>query len=101
MQGLPPRCTHARFLEELVYDFLFPWRSKTIKVTLDADVTSNSSAVHASSFHSLSMFGQGDDSNVYHLRSVIGRQEYLRAVPMLRITKSALKGRYFVISLME
>jgi hypothetical protein len=26
--GLPPRWTHARFLEELIYDFIFPGRSK-------------------------------------------------------------------------
>jgi hypothetical protein len=29
MPNLPPKSTHARFLEELVYDFVFPGRSRT------------------------------------------------------------------------
>jgi len=27
--NLPPKWTHARFLEELVYEFVFPGRSRT------------------------------------------------------------------------
>ena len=34
--GLPPRWTHARFLEEPVYDFIFPGRSKN-NVVIDPE----------------------------------------------------------------
>jgi hypothetical protein len=39
--GLPPRWTHVRFLEELVYDFIFPGRSKN-NVVIDPESMGNS-----------------------------------------------------------
>jgi hypothetical protein len=38
--GLPPRWTHARFLEELVYDFIFPGQSKN-NVVINPESTGN------------------------------------------------------------
>ncbi len=40
---LPLRWSHARFLEELIYDFVFPGQSTT-KVPGDTDSTSNPSS---------------------------------------------------------
>ena len=83
--GLPPRWTHARFLEELVYDFIFPGRSKN-NVFIDPESTSNSDSsarIEASSICSFAVFEQGNDHDegVYDLRSSIGRKQYLQAVP--------------------
>jgi hypothetical protein len=96
MPGLSPRWSHARFLEELVYDFIFPGRSKT-KVSFDTDSTSNTST-HASSICSFSVFGQQQNvtkEGLYGLRSSICRSEYLNAVPMIRMTKGTFEGNYF------
>ncbi len=92
MPGLPPRWTHARFLEE-------PSQSK-INVVIDPESTGNSDSsarTEASSFCSVAVFGQGNDSDegVYNLRSSIGQKQYLQAVPTVRISKGALEGGYF------
>ncbi len=97
MPGLPPRWTHARFLEELVYDFIFPGRSKN-NVVINPELTGNSdSATEASSICSFAVFGQENvcDEGVYNLRSSIGRKEYLQAVPTVRISKGALERGFF------
>jgi hypothetical protein len=99
--GLPPWWTHARFLEELVYDFIFPGRSKN-NVVIDPESMGNSDSsarMEASSICSFAVFGQGNDCDdcdegVYDLRSSIGREQYLQAVPTVRISKGALEG-YF------
>jgi hypothetical protein len=57
--GLPSRWTHARFLEELVYDFIFPGRSKNT-VSIDAELVSNS-ATEEASICSFSVLGQQDN----------------------------------------
>jgi hypothetical protein len=97
MSGFPPRWTHARFLEELVYDFIFPGRSKN-NVVIDLELTGNlDSATEASSICLFAVFGQENirDEGVYGLRSSIGRKEYLQAVPMVRISKGALERGFF------
>jgi hypothetical protein len=96
--GLPPRWTHARFLEELVYDFIFPGRSKNNTVSIDAESTGNS-ATEEASIRSFSVFGQQvngeDNKGVYDLTSSTGREEYLQAVPTVRITRHSLEGGQF------
>jgi hypothetical protein len=94
--GLPPRWTHARFLEELIYDFIFPGRSKN-NVVIDPDESTGNLDSEASSIRSFAVFGQGNDGNerVYDLRSSICRKQYLQAVPTVRISMGALKGGYF------
>ena len=97
--GLPPRWTHGRFLEELVYDFNFPRRSKT-NVVINPESTGNSDSsarTDTSSICAFAVFGQGNDCDegVYDLRSTIGRKQYLQAVPTVRISKVALEGGYF------
>jgi hypothetical protein len=96
MPELPPRWSHARFLEELVYHLIFPRRSKT-KVSVDTDSTSNTSTL-APSICSFSVFGQQQNVNgegLYDLRSSICRSEYLNTVPTIRMTKGAFEGNYF------
>ena len=97
--GLPPWWTHAKFLEELVYDFIFPGRSKN-NVVIHPESMGNSdlsARTEASSIRSLAVFGQGNDCDegVYDLRSSICRKQYLQAVPTVRISKGALEGGYF------
>ena len=65
--NLPPKWTHARFLEELVYDFVFPGRSHT-KSSVDTASTGSSACSFSMSYR------DGDDGeDVYDLRSSIGR----------------------------
>ena len=94
MPGLPPRWTHARFMEELLYDIIFPGRSKNT-VSIDAESVSNS-ATEESSIRSFSVLGQQDNGEdnegVYDLTSSIGREKYLQAVPTVRITRRSLEG---------
>ena len=101
MPGLPPRWTHARFLEELVYDFIFPGRSKNNTVSIDAEEStgnSDSSArTGASSIRSFAVFGQGKDGDegVYDMRSSICRKQYLQAVPNGKDIKGCAGRRIF------
>ena len=74
-------------------------RSKN-NVVIDLESTGNSdlsARMEASSIRSFAVFGQGNDHDegVCDLRSSIGRNEYLQAVPMGRISKGALEGEYF------
>jgi hypothetical protein len=47
--GIPPRWSHAKFLEELVYDFIFPNRSMN---------KSSDDSTNTTSIRSFSSFGQ-------------------------------------------
>ena len=88
MPDLPPRWTHARFLEELVYDFVFRGRSTT-KV---CDTDSTSSQSQPPSIRSFSSFGQQLlHGKMYDLTCRLGRSEYLKDVP----TKTALERNLF------
>ncbi len=90
--NLPPRWTHARFLEELVYDFVFPGRLHRKPV----DTASTSSSTHNSSICLFSVLHKGDsDEHVYDLWSSKGRKDYLREVYTKRITKTTLEGGVF------
>jgi hypothetical protein len=92
--GLPKRWTHTKFLEELVYDFIFSGRSKNVVNDTDDSISNTSS--HSISIRSFSLFGQRDDEEkVYDLTSSYGRECYLVAVPTVRITKGAMTGGYF------
>ena len=92
--GLPKRWSHAQFLEELVYDFIFPGRSINAAAE-DTDLMSSTST-HALSIHSFALFGQREhEKGVYNLTESYGRECYLAAVPMVRITKESLAGGYF------
>jgi hypothetical protein len=93
MPGLPPRWTHARFLEELVYDFVFPGRS----CRKSADSVSMSLSTNDSSMRSFSVFQEeiNKENDVYDLRSSSGRKDYCNEVKTKRITKATLDGGYF------
>ena len=96
---LPPRHTHTRFLEELVYDFIFPGQSKSkINVVIDAKLVSNLATEEALSICSFSVLGQqdhGEDKGVHDLTSSSGQKEYLQGVPAVRITQCALEEGKF------
>jgi len=82
--GLPKRWSHAKFLEELVYDFISPGRSINA-VTEDTELMS-STTTHALSICSFALFGQGEhEEGVYNLTESDGRECYLAAVPKVRV----------------
>jgi hypothetical protein len=66
--NLPPKWTHARFLEKLVYDFVFPGRSRT-KSSADTALTGLSVCSFSVSYC------DGDEEDVYDLWSSGGRKE--------------------------
>jgi hypothetical protein len=71
--NLPPKWTHAQFLEELVYDFVFPGRSRT-KSSADTASTGPSVCLFSVSYCD----GNGED--VYDLWSSGGRKDYCRNI---------------------
>ena len=86
---LPKKWTHAQFLEELVYDFIYPNRSAK---DTDGDST------NATSIRSFSSFGQGlgdDENRVYDLTCSWGRTTYLEEVATLRITRRGIEEGHF------
>ncbi len=88
--GLPPKWTHACFLEELVYDFIFPKRS----------VNNTDDSTNTTSIRSFSSFVQGsgdaDESIVsYDLNTSWGRKTYLDENPTVRITRRAIEDGHF------
>jgi hypothetical protein len=88
MPNLPP----ARFLEELIYNYVFPGRSRRKPV----DTALTSSSTHNSSIFLFSMLHKGDsEEHVYDLRSSQGRKDYLREIKTKRITKATLEGGIF------
>jgi hypothetical protein len=89
--GIPPRWSHARFLEELVYDFIFPNRS----MNKSSDDSTNTTLIC-----SFSSFGQrssdvDDNGGVYDLTCSWGRQTYLDEVPTQRIYRRAIEEGHF------
>ncbi len=89
MPNLPPKWTHAQFLEELVYDFVFPGRSRT-KSSADTALMGLSSV----RLFSVS-YRDGDGEDVYDLRSSGGQKDYCRNINPKKITKKALEGGKF------
>ena len=91
--GLPKRWSHAKVLEELVYDFIFLGRS--MNAVADTDSMVSNTSAHVLSICLFGLFGQGEhDEGVYDLTGRYGRECYLAAVPTVRITKGALAGGY-------
>jgi len=88
MPNLPPKWTHAQFLEELVYDFVFPGRSRT-KSSADTASTRSSARSFSMSYR------DGDGEDVYDLRSSGGRKDYCRNIKPKKITKMALEEGKF------
>jgi hypothetical protein len=89
--GIPPRWSHAKFLEELVYDFIFPNRSMN---------KSSDDSTNTTSICSFSSFGQcgsdmDDNGGVYDLTCSWGRQTYLDEVPTQRIYRRAIEEGHF------
>jgi hypothetical protein len=92
MPNLPPRWTHARFLEELVYDFVFPGQLRRKPV----DTALMNSSTHNSSICLFSVLHEGvNEEHVYDLQSSQGQKDYLREVKTKRITKTTLEGGVF------
>ncbi len=90
--NLPPRWTQARFLEELVYDFVFPGQLHRKPV----DTALTSSSTHNSSICLFSVLHKGvNEEHVYDLRSSQGWKDYLRVVKTKRIMKTSLEGSIF------
>ncbi len=74
--GHPPKWTHARFMEKLVYDFIFPKRS----------VNNTDDSANTTSICSFSSFGQGSGNAnerivSYDLNNSSGRKTYLDENP--------------------
>ncbi len=93
MPGLPKRWSHAKFLEELVYDLIFSGRS-TNRVA-NKESMSNTST-HALSICLFALFGQEEnEEGVFDLTSNYGKECYFAALLTVRITKGALTGGYF------
>jgi hypothetical protein len=93
MPCLPPRWTHARFLEELVYDFVLPCRLCR-KLT---DLVLTNWATNDSSTRLFSVFQEeiNKEDHVYDLRSKGSRKDYCDEVKTKRITKATLEVGYF------
>jgi hypothetical protein len=92
--GLPKRWSHAKVLEELVYDFIFLGRS--MNAVADTDSMVSNTSAHVLSICLFGLFGQGEhDEGVYDLTGRYGRECYLAAVLTVRIMKGALGGGYF------
>ena len=87
--NLPPKWTHARFLEELVYDLVFPGRTAGTKSSADTASTGSSVRLFSVSYR------DGDGEEVYDLRSSGGRKDYCENIKPKRITKKALEGGKF------
>ena len=77
--GLSKRWSHAKFLEELVYDFIFLGRS--MNAVADTDLIVSNTSTHALSIRSFALFGQGNhEEGVYDPTGSYGRECYLAAV---------------------
>jgi hypothetical protein len=88
--GIPPRWSHAKFLEELVYDFIFPKRS-----TNKSDNSTNTTSIHSFSSFGQSSGDKDDNGGVYDLTCGWGRQTYLEEVPTKRIYRRAIEEGHF------
>jgi hypothetical protein len=88
--GIPPRWRHARFLEELVYDFIFPKRS-----TNKSDDSTNTTLICSFSSFGQSSCDMDDDGGMYDLTCGWGRKTYLEEVPTQRIYWQAIKEGHF------
>jgi hypothetical protein len=80
--NLPPKWTHARFLEEMVYDFVFPGRSRTKSSAEDTALTGSLSACSFSV-----SYCDGDGEDVYDLWSSGGRKDYCRNIKIKKTQK--------------
>ncbi len=87
--NLPPKWTHAQFLEELVYDFVFPGCSRTKSW---ADTASTRSSVCSFSV----FYCDGDGEDVYDLQSSGGRKDYCKKIKPTKIIKKALEREKFI-----
>ena len=94
--GLPPKWTHAEFLEELVYDFLLPGQTKK-HVDLLRDIDNSSLAASVRTTHSFSMYGSARQSGEeeHDLSCVEGRKAFFKKRKASHITKERLDGSYF------
>ena len=103
--GLPQRWTHARFLEELVYDFIFPGRSSNVTESTTTPAATESDDVSTlaslstprsfSVYRGVGRSSEGIGGEVYNLNSSTGRREYLESVATVRITKHNLERGSF------
>ncbi len=84
--NLPPKWTHARFLEELVYDFVFPGRFCT-KSSADTALTGLS--VHLFSVS----YCDGDGGDVYNLRISGGQKDYCKKIKPTKDHKEGAGAR--------
>jgi hypothetical protein len=81
--GLPPKWTHAEFLEELVYDFLLPGQTKK-HVDLLRDIDNASLAASVRTTRSFSMYGSAGQSGEeeHDLSCVNGRKKAASILPL-------------------
>ena len=94
--GLPPKWTHAEFLEELVYDFLLPGQTqKHVDLLRDIDNASFASSVRTT--RSFSMYGSMPQpaEEQYNFRCIDGRKAFFNKRKACHITKDRMDGAYF------
>ena len=93
-EGVPPRWTHCRFIEELVSDLMFP--EETAKhLTLLKEMDDSTFASSVRSTRKFSVYGTNAPKVPCDLTNKTGRNEYLTAVKPSRITKVRLENGFF------
>ena len=94
---LPAKWTHAEFIEQLVYDLIFPKQTLAHRVALQK--ANDDDEGDSSVAQSLSSFGLGsthrDDCRTYCFTDQAGIDEYLNKYPGTKITKSGMDGGQF------
>jgi hypothetical protein len=98
LESVPPQWTHARFIEELVYDLMFPDETAKHLALLKA----NEDSTFASSVRStrqFSFYGTNAPKVPCDLTNADGIDEYLNTVKPNRISQRRLEGKFFTYRL--
>ncbi len=94
---MPVKWTHAEFIEQLVYDLIFPKQTSAHRVALQKATDDDEG--DSSVAQSLSSFGLGsthrDGCQEYTFTDQAGIDEYLNKYPGTKITKSGMDGGQF------
>ena len=95
--GLPPKWTHAEFLEELVYDFLLPGQTRRhIDVLRGLDDSSLAALVRTTRSFSLRGYLSGGATEVEHdFNCPSGIATYLKNNKVHHITKERKDRNFF------
>lgn len=92
--SVPPRWSHARFLEELVNDFMFPGEtSKHLYVLQSMDDSTFASSVKST--RNFSLYGSNAPKIDYDFSCASGCKDFLKAVKPHRLNKLRLSNGFF------